>query len=84
MRRPIKARAKAVARTRNGERMLPLAVLILLSALVLSGCNTIAGFGEDVAATGESIDQTAEQAQDEMTPPARDPIIQPDYQAGTY
>ncbi|GAB4546287.1 MAG: hypothetical protein Tsb0013_04980 [Phycisphaerales bacterium] len=33
-----------------------------LGALVLSACNTIEGAGEDVAAVGDEIDDTAEDA----------------------
>lgn len=78
MRRPIKDRAKAVARPRTGERVLPFAVLVLLTALILSGCNTIGGFGEDVAATGGAIDETAERTQDEMfePEPQQQPLLQ--------
>lgn len=86
MRRPINARAKAVTRPRPGERLVPLAVLLLLSALILSGCNTIGGFGQDVAGTGEAIDQTAERTQDEMFRPQQEPLLSPQQpqRPGTY
>lgn len=80
MRRPIKDRAKAVARPRTGERVIPFAVLLFLSALILSGCNTIGGFGEDVAGTGEAIDETAERTQDQIFEPEPQPLLQPQRQ----
>ncbi len=35
------------------------AVLIAAYVLVLSGCNTLEGFGEDVEAAGDAIDDKA-------------------------
>ena len=35
-------------------------MLTLLIAMGLSGCNTMAGMGEDVEAAGESIEEEAE------------------------
>ncbi len=35
-----------------------------LAALLLTGCNTTEGFGEDVEALGDSIDDAAEDAKD--------------------
>jgi predicted small secreted protein len=35
-------------------------------ALATSACNTTRGFGEDVEATGEAIEDSAEDAEDEM------------------
>ena len=32
----------------------------VLAALVLTGCNTVAGMGRDVQAAGEAVAQTAE------------------------
>jgi entericidin A len=37
-----------------------LILLALLSALALSGCNTIAGVGKDVKKAGEVVQETAE------------------------
>jgi predicted small secreted protein len=44
-----------------------LSTLALLAALILlSGCNTMRGFGEDVEATGEEVSETAEETEDEL------------------
>ncbi len=37
-----------------------LILLALLAAFALSGCNTIAGVGEDVKKAGEVVEETAE------------------------
>lgn len=43
-------------------------LLVLLLALFgLTACNTTAGFGEDVEAAGEQIEETANDAKDELT-----------------
>jgi predicted small secreted protein len=39
---------------------------LLQLALATSACNTTRGFGEDVEATGEAIEDSAEDAEDEM------------------
>lgn len=39
---------------------------LFLLALATSACNTTRGFGEDVEATGEAIEDSAEDAEDEM------------------
>ncbi|MFY2763439.1 entericidin A/B family lipoprotein [Arenimonas sp. MALMAid1274] len=39
-----------------------LILLALLSAFVLSACNTVAGVGEDVQKAGEVVEETAEDA----------------------
>lgn len=41
--------------------------LVMLGLLGLAACNTTAGFGEDVEATGEAIERTADDVKDEMT-----------------
>lgn len=46
-----------------------LAMLWLVQAFMafgLSGCNTTQGLGEDVEAAGEAIEETAEEAEDEL------------------
>lgn len=62
--RPTKA--KAIARTR-ATMALPLTLLVLLTALVLAGCNTMSGVGEDVSAAGETLDETSERTQEKIT-----------------
>jgi entericidin B len=61
--------AKALTRKRGDQTNLGwlfgLTVLILM-ALVLSGCNTVKGMGEDVSAAGGAMSDTAEDAEDEM------------------
>lgn len=37
-----------------------LALLLTLATLVLSGCNTVAGMGEDTQAAGRAVEHTAE------------------------
>jgi predicted small secreted protein len=39
---------------------------LLLMALVLSGCNTVEGAGEDVSAVGDAVSDTADGVEDEM------------------
>jgi predicted small secreted protein len=39
---------------------------LLLMALVLSGCNTVEGAGEDVSAVGGAVSDTADDVEDEM------------------
>lgn len=73
-------KANAIARQRGADWTLPLAALVLLTALVLAGCNTVSGMGEDIGAAGSAIDQTSERTQEKIT--GED---QPsDYQAGGY
>lgn len=40
-------------------------MLLMLVALAAAGCNTTRGFGQDVEATGEAIEETAEDARDD-------------------
>ena len=40
-------------------------MLLFLVALTAAGCNTTEGFGKDVEATGEAIEDTAEDASDD-------------------
>ena len=39
---------------------------LLLMALVLSGCNTVEGMGEDVSAAGGAVSDSADDVEDEM------------------
>lgn len=39
---------------------------LLFMALVLSGCNTIGGMGEDVEAAGGAMSDTAEDVEEDM------------------
>jgi predicted small secreted protein len=73
-------KANAVARQRGFDRVLQLAALVVLTALALSGCNTVSGVGEDIGAAGGAIDQTSERTQEELTGEEQ----QSDYQAGRY
>lgn len=43
------------------------AFLFCYLAVGLFGCNTTAGIGEDIEATGEKITEVAEDAKDEIT-----------------
>lgn len=40
-------------------------MLLFLVALAAAGCNTTEGFGQDVEAAGEAIEDTAEDASDD-------------------
>jgi len=42
------------------------AAVVTLTAVVLTGCNTVKGFGKDVQRGGEKVAQTAEQTQQKM------------------
>lgn len=35
-------------------------LVLAASALVVAGCNTVAGIGRDVSAAGQAVEQTAE------------------------
>ena len=37
-------------------------IALVLAAIVLAGCNTVAGIGKDVKATGSAVEQAAEQS----------------------
>lgn len=43
-----------------------LTAIALLTAAVLTGCNTMKGLGEDVQRGGEKVTQSAEQTQQNM------------------
>lgn len=45
---------------------LPIFPATLLLLFALSACNTTQGFGEDVEAAGDAIEETAEEAEDEL------------------
>ena len=48
-------------------RAMPLAAMLLLSVtLLVGGCNTIGGFGEDVEAVGGEVSETAEEVEEGM------------------
>jgi predicted small secreted protein len=44
------------------RKMAKIAMMALALTVVLAGCNTIAGAGQDVSAGGKAITNTAEQA----------------------
>lgn len=73
-------KATAIARQRKVDLALPLAVLVLLTALALAGCNTVSGMGEDIGAAGGALDQTSERTQEKITGEEQPS----DYQAGRY
>jgi predicted small secreted protein len=61
-------RASALAKHSNAQRhaaLLGLAVL-MVGGLMLSGCNTTAGAGQDVKATGSAITRGADSVKDKM------------------
>lgn len=39
-----------------------MALLVILGITALSGCNTMRGVGQDIEATGDKIENTAERA----------------------
>jgi predicted small secreted protein len=39
---------------------------LFLMALAVSGCNTVAGMGEDISAAGNAVSGTADDAKDQM------------------
>ncbi|HET9337451.1 MAG TPA: entericidin A/B family lipoprotein [Casimicrobiaceae bacterium] len=43
-------------------RMFTLLVLVALTATMLSACNTVEGFGQDVRAAGRAVERTADDA----------------------
>jgi predicted small secreted protein len=57
--------AKALTRT-PAELVLLSGLTALLMMLVLSGCNTVEGMGEDVSAAGGAMSDTADDVKDEM------------------
>jgi predicted small secreted protein len=61
-------RASALAKDSNARRhmaLLGLAVL-MIGGLMLSGCNTTAGAGQDVKATGSAITRSADSVKDKL------------------
>lgn len=46
--------------------MKKLIVATLASVFVLTGCNTIKGFGKDVSKTGEAVTDSAQKVQDKI------------------
>ena len=40
-------------------------LLALLSALVLSACNTVEGFGRDLSKAGDQLEESAEEEQND-------------------
>ena len=57
--------AKALTRT-PAEIVLLSGLTALFMMLVLSGCNTVEGMGEDVSAAGGAVSDTADDVEDEM------------------
>ena len=43
-----------------GKKIIALILVAIWSVIVLSGCNTIRGFGKDVEKAGEVIQKTAD------------------------
>ena len=43
-------------------------VASIMTAFVLTGCNTFKGIGKDVSKAGDKVTQTAERTQDKMQP----------------
>lgn len=41
--------------------------MAFMFALALGGCNTTRGLGEDIEATGEAVQDAAQDAEDELT-----------------
>jgi predicted small secreted protein len=54
------------ATTVDRAKLIPIVTFtfLALAAMVLSGCNTTAGLGRDIEATGSAIEGTAEDASD--------------------
>ena len=48
----------------RGLRLSLLLLLASVSLVALSGCNTVAGFGEDMEAAGEGLENSAEREKD--------------------
>ena len=46
--------------------MKKLFVAVIVATLVLTGCNTIKGFGKDVSKAGDAVTDGAQKAQDKM------------------
>ncbi|MFT3761150.1 MAG: entericidin A/B family lipoprotein [Pseudoxanthomonas sp.] len=45
------------------KRAIPGVVLMMLAAMLVAGCNTVAGVGKDVQKAGEKVEDTAEKHQ---------------------
>ncbi len=62
--KPLTAGAEAPS---PPARAVPAAAMLLLAAaLLVGGCNTIRGFGEDVEAAGGEVSETAEEVEGGM------------------
>lgn len=48
---------------KDQKRWWTLSGAVFVLAVVLAGCNTMEGVGEDVEAAGSAVDETAEDAQ---------------------
>jgi predicted small secreted protein len=46
--------------------IVPLSVLVVVSALMLGGCNTISGAGQDVSAIGRGVDRGAQATEEKV------------------
>lgn len=63
----MSASAGIPAHPRRRTRLAALLPLFSLCALLLvAGCNTIAGAGKDIEATGDAIEDTAEKTKEKM------------------
>jgi predicted small secreted protein len=49
--------------------MRSLALVVCCLPLVLSACNTVAGFGEDVSAAGDAVSNSADKMMGRSSPP---------------
>ncbi len=50
-----------------------LGVLALAAAAAMGGCNTVAGAGEDVSATGNAVTRGADETEAKLFPPGHQP-----------
>ena len=65
----MRRRSQAKTATRDSWAWAPLAFLLLvLSALALSSCNTMQGAGEDVSAAGNALQRGAAEHNPEKQP----------------
>lgn len=46
--------------------MKKLILVLLTSAFVLAGCNTVKGFGKDVSKVGDGVKKTAEKVENKL------------------
>jgi predicted small secreted protein len=53
---------EAAMRMIEAMKMLTILVLLAASAMILMACNTVEGVGQDVRATGQAVERTANDA----------------------